>query len=855
MRHTFRRGMVPLSLLALAAAATLTACGGGGGGGNGFSFLPLPTTPTTPTPPVTPTNPPPEGSYKAEIRRTTMGVPHVLADNWPGAGYGYGYAQAEDDLCTMADSFLTYRGERSQYFGADAKLLASSTIGLPKNIDSDFFHRHVISADVLKNMIDAQPDNLKQLVDGFAAGYNRYVRDVKASGSAHAACRSEAWVQPISSDDIYRRMYAANLAGGYSNFLVQIANATAPAPVVLTKLSAPQLEKQRKKAAVRLAALNFNQPELQVGGHEGVGSNMIGFGTAATGDASPLLFGNPHWYWRGPDRFYQAQLTIPGQLNISGTSFLGIPVILIGFNDNVAWSHTVSTARRFGFFQLKLASGSPTSYMRDGAAVKMQAADITVKVKGTDGNMTQVTRTLYKSEYGPMVNLAPLNSGLAWSQTMAFAIRDINGENYRTFRNWLRWNQARSLDEFIAIQREEAAIPWVNTVAVGRGGAKAWYADIGAVPNVSPAQVTDCTTLVGASMQPTLPRVPIFDGSRSACDWQTDADSAQKGATGASRMPNLMRDDYVANMNDSYWLANPKAPMTGYPDIMGPAGTEAVSFRTRMGNVLAQARIDGSDSYGARGATPDTVKRMVLNSRALTAELFRTQALPIVCATPTINIATDPQTGEAIGPSVDVSAACTALQNWEGTGVTGSRGAHVWDEFWNRASQIPAATLYNVPFDPADPIHTPRDLKSGAATLLQQAFGAAVARVQASGYAVDAARGDYLFATRGGKKIPLYGGCGGPGYFTIACSENRLDKGGYTMDGNPNGNSYMQVVRFPEGGVEAHTFLTFSLSDDPASAHNGDYTRAYSAGQWQRMPFSEAEIKANADYRSVTVRE
>jgi acyl-homoserine-lactone acylase len=66
----------------------------------------------------------------------------------------------------------------------------------------------------------------------------------------------------------------------------------------------------------------------------------------------------------------------------------------------------------------------------------------------------------------------------------------------------------------------------------------------------------------------------------------------------------------------------------------------------------------------------------------------------------------------------------------------------------------------------------------------------------------------------------------------------------------------MQVVRFPEGGVEAHTFLTFSLSDDPASAHNGDYTRAYSAGQWlKRMPFSEAEIKANADYRSAVITE
>src|SRR2546429_6763157 len=50
------------------------------------------------------------------------------------------------------------------------------------------------------------------------------------------------------------------------------------------------------------------------------------------------------------------------------------------------------------------------------------------------------------------------------------------------FRSWLRWNQARSLDEFIRIQKEESAIPWVNTVAAGRGNAQVWYADIGAVP-------------------------------------------------------------------------------------------------------------------------------------------------------------------------------------------------------------------------------------------------------------------------------------------------------------------------------------------------------------------------------------
>ena len=65
----------------------------------------------------------------------------------------------------------------------------------------------------------------------------------------------------------------------------------------------------------------------------------------------------------------------------------------------------------------------------------------------------------------------------------------------------------------------------------------------------------------------------------------------------------------------------------------------------------------------------------------------------------------------------------------------------------------------------------------------------------------------------------MYGGCGGVGYFTIACSDNALGDGGYTMDGDPNGNSYMQIVRFTDGGgVEAHTFLTHGQPEDTARA-------------------------------------
>ena len=845
------RASRPLGLLAI--AATLAACGGGGGN-NGFYFAgTAPPAPGNPAPPSTGAP-----AFKAEIRRTAMGVPHIKAADWGGVGYGYGYAQAQDNLCTMADAFLTYRGERSKNFGADALLVYPGTIGRPKNIESDFFHKHVLSSETIDAFAQAQPDKLKQLVEGFAAGYSRYVRDLKGGGEAgaHAACRGEAWVAPIASGDIWRRLYAANLTAGYGNFVAQIASAVAPASTAgQAQASARAL---RRAQGTQLAALRTQPPKapaLEVGGKHGVGSNMYAFGTAGTGDDSALQFGNPHWYWRGPDRFYQAQLTIPGELDVSGASFLGVPLILIGFNQNVAWSHTVSAARRFGLYELALAEGDPTSYLRDGKAVKMKPSTIAVDVKGGPAQ----TRTLYKSEYGPLINLAGMSPALAWSPRTAFAIRDINADNFRAFRTWLRWDQAKSLDEFIAIQREEAGIPWVNTTAVGRGSAKAWYADITAVPNVSPQQTERCTTAVGQLLAAALERVPVFDGSRSECDWQTDPDSVQKGAVGPSRMPSLLRDDYVANMNASAWLTNPNERLTGYPAIFGGVET-GFTTRSRLGHLMAQARLSGTDGYAGRTATAATVRQMVLDSRVYTAERFKAQVLALVCAVPRIDVAAanDPYLGDTPAGTVQTAEACAALRAWDDTDNIDARGAHVWDEFWGRVENaIPKNDLYAVPFSSEDPLNTPREIRSSASDALRQAFGAALMRVEASPYPVNAPRGDYLFVTRNGRKIPLFGGMSDlTGVFTTTATFNRLDRGGYSLDGDSViANSYMQIVRFPAGKVEADTFLTYSLSDDPASAHHADYTRAYSAKQWLRVPYTEAEIAADPAYRSVALSE
>jgi acyl-homoserine-lactone acylase len=61
-----------------------------------------------------------KSGYRAEIRRTTGGVPHIKAKDYGSLGYGFGFAYAQDQLCEFADIMVTVKAQRSRYFGATA---------------------------------------------------------------------------------------------------------------------------------------------------------------------------------------------------------------------------------------------------------------------------------------------------------------------------------------------------------------------------------------------------------------------------------------------------------------------------------------------------------------------------------------------------------------------------------------------------------------------------------------------------------------------------------------------------------------------------------------------------------------
>lgn len=776
--------------------------------------------------------------FKANIRRTTMGVPHIKADTLGGAGYGYGYVFAEDNVCLLLEEILTVRGERAKYFGEAAYDLGNT--GANSNIKSDAVYKMIVGPDVVTKSRDSLDVDMQGMVRGYAAGVSRYVRELKEGKhpGRHATCRSEPWLREITDEDMYLRFYKLALIASSANFLDGIAEAQ---PTAASKRPAPPkpTNKQVEEGLARIA------PKFMALRRGEVGSNMYAFGKDVTGGGG-IQFGNPHFPWFGGERLYQVHLTVPGKMDVEGSSLYGVPVVLIGWNDAVAWSHTVSTAYRFTPYALTLKPGDKLTYIQDGVEKKITPVDISVDVKG---GAPQTVR-LYKSEYGPMIYLG--SSAFDWNDTQAFTIRDANAENFRLIRNYARWNMAKSLDEFAQIQAEEVAVPWVNTTATDKNGT-AYYADITVVPNVPNELADSCKYgILSGILANSAPGLALLDGSKKSCDWKVDPAAPQPGIIPASGLPVVKRNDYVVNCNDSYWLTNSNEPKTGYPRIVGREGYQQ-TLRSRLCHQQVLDRLAGTDGLPGTNVTADAVKQIVLGSRVYSAEKFKTDILTAVCANATISVTTDPLDGSAVSPAAEVQTApaCAALTAWDNRNNPDSKGSLLWDEFWfriNRLLALPTGGLtYKVPFSAADPVNTPRDIDT-AYPGVAQAFGAAIRSVTASGFALDAPRSAFSFRQgKGGAddRIPVPGGFQSTGNFTIAQVSPVSLKAGTGYGPLNYGNSYMQVVAFTPNGIDASTFVTYSQSSDTASPHYDDYTRAYGQKQWLKASFTEADVAAD----------
>lgn len=738
------------------------------------------------------------GALRADIRWTAYGVPHIQAQDEQGLGYGVGYAYARDNACLLAKEIITVRGESARYFGADVQSSAEVN-----NVTSDIFFTWFNDAEQVAEFWQAQPKEVQQLVDGYVAGFNRYLEDVNNSSADQAlSCWGEPWLRPVVKEDVVSLWRRLLIEGGLGQFTEAVVAASPPSGLMdwLMNLLSKQ---DRDESQSDLVA----QQPWQGGLKFGFGSNAVAVGRARSENGKGLLLANPHFPWHGGLRMYQMHLTIPGKLDVMGAALPGFPLVNIGFNNKVAWTHTVDTSSHFTLFELELDPEDNTRYLVDGKSQALSKRLISVQVQDDDGELSTLNHTIYESQYGPLIELPGF---LPWSDDKVFALKDANVGNTRVIQQWYAINRAQNVNDIRDSIQAVQGIPWVNTLAADDQGL-ALYMNHSVTPNVSSQLLESC--LLPELMAEGLPGLK---GNQKSCHWIADSDAAQSGITPSSQLPILLREDFVQNANGSAWMTNPNKPLEGFSPLVSKEASP-LKLRTRF----ALSRLSNDKMI-----TGSLLQRMVTDNKVYLADLVLDDLLNF-CAKQSDS---------------DIEKGCQYLSEWDRRASTDSTiGGLYFESVMLALLDVPG--MWQVPFDPASPLMTPRGLAvtdDDVADSIEEAFEKADEQLSEWNIAMDSQWGDIQVARYGDKQVSIPGGLGELGIYNVIegdFQEHQLEI--------KSGSSYIQLVSFDEKGPHARGLLAFSQSSDPLSTHYGDQAELFSKQIWPVIPFTDAQIEAD----------
>ena len=737
----------------------------------------------------------------ADIRRTSFGVPHIRAANERGLGYGIGYAYAQDNLCLLANEITTVNGERSRYFGPD-----QLTFEERPNAASDVFFTWLNSPKAVDAFWQAQTPQVRDLIEGYVTGYNRLLKERRVKGLP-VQCQGE-WVRDITALDLIKLTRRIMVEGGLGPFAEALVGAAPPQAVARVAIE----QRTFDLADSRLERFALDR-----------GSNAVAVGSERSFNGRGMLLANPHYPWVGGLRFYQMHLTIPGKLDVMGAALPGLPMINIGFNQHLAWTHTVDSSKHFTVYRLQLDPKDPTRYLLNGQSLPMKRQTVTVDVKQADGKLEAVSRVIYSSAFGPIVQWP---GKLDWDNQYAYSVRDANLDNDRLLQQWYAMNQADSLQALQDSVHKIQGIPWVNTLAADAQG-QTLYMNLSVVPYVNAQKLAKCT------VPPRIPGMAVLDGSSSACAWDSDPAAAQKGIYAANKLPQLLRRDFVQHSNDSAWLVNPAQPLTGFSPL--------VSLDNRPLGLRARFALDRLEALKKNGKiTAKDLERMVMDDQVYQAELVMPDLLKHCSAI----VGADAST---------LAPLCASLKSWDRrANLNSGLGLVHFHNILESVQELP--DVWRVGFDPKDPQHTPRGLaveRPEVAKVVREAMLASAVTVEESGLEPGTRWGDIQQFNTGNQQTPIHGGPGTLGIYNAIQSVPKSD-GTFDVIG---GTSYLQVVTFDDKGPQARGLLAMSLSSDPASKHASDQTLAFSKKQLSVLPFTDQQITADPEYQVVTIRE
>ncbi|WGG47972.1 penicillin acylase family protein [Rossellomorea sp. DA94] len=402
-------------------------------------------------------------SKEVTIIRDKDGVPHIQAQNEKDLYMAQGYVQAQDRLFQMDLSRRQASGRLSEVVGEKA-------------VDRDKFFRTFGLRRAAEVSFTAYPDEAKQLLEWYAEGVNAYMEEAQDGGRLPIeftllGYKPEKWT-PIDSLTIGKYM-AFDLGGHWQgqafrywaldNLSKEKAYDLFPtypkdAPTILSDIGEPQIDFKQSFAAAVIP------PEFN-------GSNNWVVSGDKTKSGKPLLADDPHLSLGTPSIWYQMQLESP-EVNVSGVIFAGIPGIILGHNEQIAWGVTNTGPDVQDLYIEKRSEEDPNLFLYDGKWEKATIVQEPIKVK--DGGTIPYKVTI--TRHGPVISEFAHQDEAKEVMSMRWTALDPSLE----LSAIININKAKNWDEFEEAL-EDFHVPTQNFVFASKDGTIAYKAN-GKIP-------------------------------------------------------------------------------------------------------------------------------------------------------------------------------------------------------------------------------------------------------------------------------------------------------------------------------------------------------------------------------------
>ena len=368
---------------------------------------------------------------QVEVLRDRHGIPHIYASSLEDAHFALGFAHAQDRLWQMEMNRRLGSGTLAEVLGAAA-------------LDADRFMRTLGLRQVAAENLRRYEAETRRHLDAYAAGVNAFIAGTRV-------LPPEFWLlgvspQPWSALDsiVWTKVMALDLGNNWRSELLHMRLSQTLPLERIQELLAPYPGDATPKLPDLKALYSGIEKKLapdRVFSHldpdRVPGSNSWAVSGARSASGKPLLANDPHLGLTAPPVWYFAHLHAPGVDAIGGT-LPGVPGIIVGRNQRIAWGLTTTGADVQDLYLEK----QEGDFSRREELIKVKGAPderLTVRLSRHGPVISDVSRSA--------VEAAPRGYALALAWT-ALAEDDL------TMQAGLKLSHARDWPAFLAVARD-----------------------------------------------------------------------------------------------------------------------------------------------------------------------------------------------------------------------------------------------------------------------------------------------------------------------------------------------------------------------------------------------------------------